>query len=121
MGSSWKSIDCLKNLSTSVTAFPNLLRPNLSACKGIVLTPITEAVFLQSTLKSSKWLDLDSTVDLDLESPFSSTSKGYRMMTKYINYIKYASSKGCTEGMVDEHFMGEMGTWSRLLMDAVRP
>lgn len=87
----------------------------------MVLTPITEAGFLQSTLKSSEWLDLDSTNDLDLKVPFPVPPKGYRMMTKYINYIKYASSKVCTEGMVDEHFMDEMGTWSRLLVDAVRP
>lgn len=76
MGYSCKSIGCLKNLSSSAEAFPNLLRPNLITCKGIVLTPVTEAAFLQSALKSGKWFDLDSTDDLDLESHFPSTSKG---------------------------------------------
>lgn len=42
----------------------------------MVLTPVTEAAFLQSTLKSGKWLELDSTDDPDLQSHFPSTSKG---------------------------------------------
>lgn len=38
-----------------------------------------------------------------------------------MNYVKYASSKVYTERLFDEHFMDEMGTWSRLLVDAARP
>lgn len=42
------------------------------------------------------------------------------MMTMYINYIKYASRTECTERMDYKRFINEMGTWGRLLVDALR-
>lgn len=121
MGSSYKATSFPQNLRIRLAAFPNHLRPNISTCKSVILTPVTEAASLQSSLKSGKWLELDSTDDPDLQSHFPSTSKGYSMITKYINEIKYASNKACREGVTDKLFMDEMGTWSRLLADAVRP
>lgn len=40
--------------------------------------------------RSSMWLDLDGTDDLELESHFQRNPKEYRMMTMCLNYIKYA-------------------------------
>lgn len=42
----------------------------------MALSPLTEAAFLQNTLKSGKWLELGSTDDPDLQGHFPSTSKG---------------------------------------------
>lgn len=111
MGSRCKSIRCLKILSSSVAAFPYLLRNNLSMCKGMTLAPDIKAFLLQSALRSINWLDLDGTADHDPECSFPSAScilhpKGYRIMTKYITYIQYLPSRVCTEGM------DEMGIWS---------
>jgi len=98
MGCSCKSIGCTKNLSNGVASFPKILRRNLSPCKGMVLTPFDETAFLQSTLKSSKCLDLDSIDDVDLGSPFPFTSKviqdDYQVYKLYQIHIKQAVCRG---------------------------
>lgn len=70
--------------------------------------------------RSSMWLDLDGTDDLELESHFQRNPKEYRMMTVCLNYIKYAQGTECTERMDYKHFIDEVGTWGRLLVDALR-
>lgn len=73
MGSSCKSTGFPKNIRVRLAAFPKCLRPTW---KSMALTPVTEGAFLQNTLKSGKRLELDSTDDPDLQSPFPSASKG---------------------------------------------
>lgn len=72
MGSSCKSTGFPKSMS-QVSSFFKLSKTHM---ESMALTPVTEAAFLQNTLKSGKRLELDSTDDPDLQSHFPSASKG---------------------------------------------
>lgn len=115
MGSSCKSTDFPKNVRIRLAVFPDCLRPNMCTCKSMALTPVTEAAFLQNTLKSGKLasgLNLVELMTLTFKVTFPVHPKGNSMIPNYINQIKYASSKVCREGMIDKLFMDEMETWT---------
>lgn len=77
------------------------------------MAPVTEAAFLVNVLSLASGLTLIVLMTLTLKVRFPSHTNGYRVMTKYINHIKYRTSRVFTVGMIDEHFMGEVGTRSR--------